>query len=186
MPKDVDEIVVAGNGQIYVAPLGSTPPTNIATAWGGAWIDLGYASEDGVTINKARNMDEVRVWQSFFAARRYVTSEDFTVSFNLAQWNADTVSLAFGGGEVTPSGGIYTYTPPDPGVVDERMLGVEWVDGEKTYRLLVARVMVTDAVETQLSRTGMAELPITLGLLGEEEVNPFTIITDDPAWAAAS
>lgn len=185
--KDTDEIVVAGNGKILIAPVGTTAPTDIATAWAAGWIDLGYASEDGVTINKTRDIEELMVWQSLYPARRIVTAEDFTVSFNLAQWNEDSVKLAFGGGAVTTTAGPpahYLYTPPAAGVLDERALGVEWVDGSKIYRLIVARCMISDNVETQLTKSGMSELPLTLGVIGDEGVSPFLIRTNDPAWAA--
>lgn len=185
--KNVDEIVVAGNGKIFVAPLGTTAPTDIATAWAAGWIDLGYASEDGVTISKTRDIEALGVWQSFFPARRIVTGEDFTVSFNLAQWNEDSVKLAFGGGTITTTAGPpihYLYTPPAAGVIDERALGIEWTDNTKIYRLICARTMVTDNVETQLTKSGMSELPLTIGVIGQDSVSPFLIRTNDPAWAA--
>lgn len=187
MAKDVDEIRVAANGLIHVGPLGTTAPTDTTTAWDAGWIDLGYASEDGVSISKTRDVATLNVWQSFFAARRVVTSEDFRVSFNLTQWNYQTVPLAFGGGTITDTAGAapYTYTPPAAGSIDERAVGIEWVDGTVTYRLVIARAMVTENVETQLAKASMSELPITLGVIGEEGVDPFTIITDDPAFAAA-
>lgn len=187
MALDADEIVVGSNGRIYVAPVGTAIPTDIATAWGAGWIDLGYANEDGVTISKSRTMEQVPAWQSFFPLRRMVTAEDFTVSFNLLQWGNDSVILAFGGGTITATAGPpahYLYTPPDPGTLDERAVGVEWQDGTKIYRLTMAKAMVTETVETQMQKAGAAELPITLGVMGEAGVSPFLIRSNDPAWAA--
>lgn len=185
--QDVDEIVVAANGKILVAPVGTVAPIDIATAWGAGWIDLGFANEDGVTFTDAREIDEIAVWQLFYPARRIVTARDATVAFVLAQWNEETVRLAFGGGTVTTTAGPpahYRYDPPDPQTIDERALGIEWVDGTKTYRLIVARAMLTENVETNLVRSGAAQLPITMGIIGESGVKPWYLRTNDPAFAA--
>jgi hypothetical protein len=185
---DPDEIVVGSDGHIYVAPVGTAAPVDVATAWSATWIDMGYATEDGVAISKSRDIQTIMGWQSFFPLRRIVTGEDFTVAFSLMQWNESTVKLALGGGVVTTTAGPpihYLYTPPDPGAVDDRAVGIEWQDGTKIYRLILARAMVTEGVETNLTRNNAAELPITFGVLGEAGVSPFIMRTNDPAWAAA-
>lgn len=181
MPVDPNEIVVAGNGRIFVAPVGTAAPTDTATAWPAGWVDLGYATEDGVTISKGRDVTEVRVWQSRLAVRRFVTSETLDVSFSLVQWNADTIPLAFGGGDVVTAGGVSTYTPPESGALDERAVGIEWVDGDRVHRLVLERSMVSDAVETNLNATSPAELPITMSALAVAGGLGWSLIFDEAA-----
>ena len=41
------EVRVAGYGHIFVAPEGTTLPTDVDTAMPEAWVDLGYATTDG-------------------------------------------------------------------------------------------------------------------------------------------
>lgn len=188
MGNDSDQIVIGANGSIHVAPVGTTVPANIAAVWGTGWEDLGYASPDGVTLTDSKSLNTVDVWQSFYPARRNVTSRDLTAKFVLRQWNRTTVSLGFGGGTFTedgaPGSGHFRYVPPSPETIDDRMLGVEWKDGTKTYRLIIVRGMVTDNVETKIARSDPSDLPITFGILGEDGVDPWYLLTDDPAFAA--
>lgn len=183
--KDSDELVVGGNGSIYTAPLGSTIPASIDVALDGDWTDLGYVTEDGVTWVDGKSMESIRAWQSFYDLRRIVTSKEGSLAFGLMQWNPDTVKLAFGGGSIDTAGAGYRYTPPDPSEVDERMMAVEWQDGDKDYRLIFPKGMVSENVETNIVRTAAGLLPITFALLGEDGVEPFILDTNDPAFAGA-
>jgi hypothetical protein len=99
------------------------------------------------------------------------------------------VPLAFGGGTVDEeSPGIYRYTPPADGdALDERAMIIDFVDGDKHYRLSFFRGNVTDAVATNLRRTGEALLPITFkALAAGPGLPPFDILTDDPAFEVGS
>lgn len=189
MAKDTNEITVGANGSIYVAPVGTTVPANIAATLGTGWIDLGYADDNGVTVTDSRTLESIPVWQLFYTARRIVKERDLAVAFVLRQWAAAQVELAFGGGTIVEDGtsgsGHFTYTPPDPQVIDERMLAVEWQDGTKNYRLIVTRGMVTDNVATKIARANAMDLPITFGLIGEAGETPWRLQTDDPAFAPA-
>lgn len=186
MGKDVDEIVVGANGTVWVAPVGTAAPADESAAPGAGWVDLGFTSEDGVTLSDAKTFERIPVWQLFYAARIIVTERDLNLSFNLRQWSGVKVKLAFGGGEVTePTSGKFKYTPPSPADIDERALLLDWSDGTKKYRLVQPRGMVTEAVETNLVRTAAADLPITFGLLGTDGVDPWYLLTNDPAFADA-
>lgn len=186
MAKDPSEIVIGANGSIYTAPLGSTVPANITVPLGGDWSELGYASEDGVTWVDGKSLESVRAWQSFYDLRRIVSSKEGSLAFQLMQWGGEQVKLAFGGGAVTePTPNAYRYTPPDPQDIDERMLCVEWEDGDNDFRLTFPKGMVTDNVEVNIVRTSAALLPITFGLLGDEALDPFILDTNHPAFASA-
>jgi hypothetical protein len=184
--KNADEIVVGANGSIHTAPLGSTIPASIGTPLGPEWVELGYASEDGVTWVDGKSLESIRAWQSFYDLRRLVSSKEGSLAFQLMQWNGDTVELAFGGGAVTePAPGDYRYVPPDPSEIDERMLCVEWVDGEDDFRLTFPKGMVSENVESNIVRTAAALLPITFALLGTEDLDAFILDTNSEAFAAA-
>ena len=182
--KDVDEIVVGANGTVRVAPVGTAAPADEDAAPGAGWVDLGYVNEDGVTFRDAKTLEVISVWQLFHAARRIVTGRDTSVDFVLRQWGKDQVPFAFGGGTVsTLSAGHHKFTPPEPETIDERALMVDWADGTKNYRLVIARGMVTDAVETNIVRTSAADLPISFAVNGSDAGDPWYLLTDDPAFA---
>ena len=54
MAIDASEVRVAGYGHIYVAPEGTDLPTDVDTAMTADWVDLGYATTDGVTFTFSR------------------------------------------------------------------------------------------------------------------------------------
>lgn len=184
MTTNASELVVGANGSVHVAPLGTPVPTDPTTAYDAAFKDLGFNTEAGVKLRDAKTMQEIKGWQSFYTIRRIITARDLLITFSLMQWNEDTVPLAFGGGTITATGGgVHKYTPPAPQTIDERMLGVDWVDGTKHYRLLVFRGMVTDAVETELTRQKESDLPIAFGLTADGVTDPWLLYTDDPAFS---
>ncbi len=185
--KNPDEIVVGANGSIYSAPLGSEIPASIAAPLGDEWYELGYATEDGGTFTDGKTLESIRAWQSFYDLRRVVSEKNTSVAFSLMQWNDRNFALAFGGGEITsPAEGAFRYVPPAPGTIDDRMLAIEWSDGDKDYRLVLPKGMVADNVETQIVRTAAAVLPITFTVLGSDELDPWVFDTNDPAFDPSS
>lgn len=189
MGRNVEEIVVGANGSIYSALPGSPLPGSILEPLDteAGWVDLGYASEDGVTWTDGKSMTPIRAWQSFYDLRRIVESREGTASFALMQWNPDTVKLAYGGGDFTePAAGAYRYHPPAPSDLGETMLAIEWQDGDKDYRLVLPRGNVSDNVETNIVRTEAGMLPITYALLGSDDSDPWYFDTNDPAFAGSA
>lgn len=185
MAQTVSEIVIGANGKIMIAPVGTVAPVTPVAAYSGTWIDIGFTDENGVNITHSRNMGKVDVWQSFYAARRFVTERDLMASFVLRQWNKTTVPLAFGGGAIVTTAGppaYYTYTPPSPETLDERAMGIDWTDGSKHYRLIIPRGVVSENVQSKIAGTGAADLPITFAITGQDGSNPWTLITDDPSF----
>ena len=178
MALAADEVFVAGGGHVYIADIGATEPTDTTTPWDADWVELGYTTDAGVTITPGQTITDIPAWQSRYPVRKIVTAETFDVAFSLLQWNQDTLSLAFRGG--TWVGDV--YTPGEAGVVDERALGIEAIDGDKITRIIIPRGMVTDVGGINLVRTGANPLPITFSALASDE-DPFSLIAD---WASAS
>ncbi len=184
--NDPQEITVGANGRILVADVGTAAPADISEAPSASWVELGYVSDEGVTFTVGKEIEDVNVWQSFYAVRRLMTAQSGALAFELAQFNRDTIPLAFGGGtvtEVTP--GAYRFTPPEPGPIDERALILEFEDGDKNYRIVVPKGMVTEDVETEINKAPNSLLPITFGVSGQEGVAPWYLDTDDPGFAPA-
>lgn len=187
--KDTDELVIAPEGRIMVAPIGTAvSTTDVEAVLDADWRELGYATEDGVTLSVGKEIQDIRAWQAMDPVRRIVTNRNVTVAFTLRQLNVDTVPFAYGGGTVTETApGNYTYTPPEASEIDERALLIEWTDGDKHYRAHFPRGSVTEAVETQLVRNDTANLPVTFGALTpDDDADIFTLITDDPAFEETS
>ena len=183
MPQTASEIVVGGNGALWVAPVGTAAPTTTLAALNVAFIDMGFATEDGLTVTAGKTIVDIRVWQSFYAARKLVTDRNFRVAFSLRQWNEVNLPLAFGGAMsgTTPN---YLLQPSAPEVVDTRSFVFEWVDGSKNYRLYLPVGLVSEDVETKIARDDSAPLPLTIDVLDPGGgVKPWSLYTNDPAFA---
>lgn len=188
MALNADELVVASNGNVYTAPTGSTLPDYISTALDAAWVDLGYTDEDGVQFTASQDSTDVYGWQSFTPLRRILTGKTFEFSFNLHQWNEDTLPFVFGGNTVTEPDstsqpGEYEFEIPDDAQAEVGLI-IEAVDGARNYRIVVPRGTVTDIGAVQLSRSGSSILPVTFAALKDDDAG-FTvkIQSDDAAFA---
>lgn len=190
MTKDADEFVVASNGSINLGPTDATMPVDLDPL-DSDFVELGYATEDGVTFADAPTVEDIRSWQSATPTRRLVTERTNSAAFQLQQWNADSFALAFGGGawsvvDVGPPQ-ITRFDPPAPeDALAEYALAIDWSDGDKNYRLVIPRGNVQEGVETQLTRGGVAVLPITFGVLVPDTGLQWNLYSDDPAIEVAS
>lgn len=183
MARDPDELVVASQGDLYVADVGTSLPSS-ATASISSFEQLGYITEDGATFSRNIDIEEFMAWQQRLPVRREITGEEVTVSCELEQWNEDTFALAFGGGSVTEdSPGVYTYEFPT-GALLEKTVVLRWSDGDKDYQLGLERATVSDEVEVELNRSNLAVFPVAFKALGGEDGESSGVVftTNDPAF----
>lgn len=181
---DSKQIRVAPNGAIYAAPAGTAAPTAVATPLASPWVNLGYASDDGVTLSKSLETEEVNVWQSASPARYIVTKVSVGFGFSLVQFNADTVPLFFGlpSTALVESGagsGIFELTVPADVSLDERAWCVESIDGDVHTRYVLQRGMVTETDDLPLKRTEASVLPMTVSAMTATDGSLMVILTDD-------
>jgi len=88
-------------GAIWVAPVGSTLPTDATTALDAAFKCLGYASEDGVTNANSPDTDTVKAWGGDTVLTP-VNGKDDTWSFTLIEaLNADVLKFVYGSANVS-------------------------------------------------------------------------------------
>lgn len=188
MAQDSTELVVASHGDVYVAPVGTTLPTQYNETLASGWVNLGLISEDGVSISVSPEIEEFGAWQRRQAVRREFVSQAISVTFGLEQWNAANVEFAFGGGNVTqvdPDQWRYDF-PDGDDALDERAIIIDWQDGpNSSYRAVFERGSVTDAVETQLQRSALAMLPIAFSVLAPDDGgSPGYLLANDAAFAS--
>lgn len=185
---DANEIVVAGTGHLFVAPYDDllTLPDDIGTAPGvglaADFLDVGLTTEDGVVLSLERDAQSVMAWQRKRSVRRYNASQMERFTATLLQWNDENLILAFGGGEVSATDNGFRYDFPDPEEVDERAVVLDWVDGDRNYRLVIPRAMVIDSTEVTFARTAPSTLPLTIEAVDQA---PY-MLTDDEAFAGGA
>lgn len=189
MAADADNVIVGQNGSVWVAPVGTAAPTDTDTAMAtvnAAWSDVGFISEDGVTVTPSLETFMVRAWQSQGRpVRRGVASREEAIGFTMLEWKEETLKLAFGGGAITEIGtsDVFKFTPSSGSDEDEYAVVVHFTDGATSYRLVIPRCAVTDLAEFSLVRTDAAGLNVTLGIVNDGTTDPLYIITENAAWA---
>ena len=178
------EIRVGANGTIYVAPSGTAGPANITAPWTG-FVNMGYATDAGARIARSMDTEMVKAWQSISVLRYLITGVGLTCAFSLIQSDKDIITLYFGGGTVTAQGGgSYLYNITSSPTIDERVFGLEWVDGSNTYRFVMGRCMVTETGETTIGRSAAIEWPFTLAAMTPNTGTVLGyILTNDVAFA---
>lgn len=186
--NDAEELVVASNGQVYVAPVGTPLPTTPTEALNAAFVGLGFCTEDGVKIAATPEVKDFTAWQSRQAVRRERNQQEVSATFSLEQWNEQTVPFAFGGGAITsPSTGVYRFEFPEAGdALEERAMVVDAQDGDRNTRFVFARGNVTEAVEANFQATELAVLPITFKLLQPTDGSALAAVLFDDAAAFAA
>jgi hypothetical protein len=181
--NDPNEIRIASNGQVYVAPVGTALPTTPTATLNSTFVGLGYLTTDGVQISSSPEVQDIMSYQARQATRRELLNQEVQASFTLQQFNESTIPFAFGGGSVTsPSAGIYRYELPTDGALDERAMIIDAVDGTVHQRWILPRGNVTDAVEISFVRDAEQQLPVTFKALQPTDGSTSLIyLTDDAA-----
>ena len=88
-------------GAIYYAAAGTTLPTDATTALAGAFTELGYVSEDGVTNSMAIDSDNLYAWGGDLVCPIKTGFTD-TFTFTLIEsLNVDVLKAIFGSTNVT-------------------------------------------------------------------------------------
>lgn len=180
----VAETLLGLPGKFLTAPLGTSAPADEAASWPSGWVDAGYTDEDGVKWRDSKTVAEFRAWNSFWPIRRSITARNFQVMVTLLQFNKVTMPFALGGAVVsTLSTGHYKIAAPAAATLDEKAVGVEWVDGSNILRLILPKGLVTDQVESDQSRSKLGKLPIVFGIEGSDSADAYYFLTNMAGFA---
>ncbi len=130
MARGTPASLALGPGYLYLAPLGTTEPVDVATAIAAvsaAWVLLGY-TDDGSEFDYQLNTDQVLVAEELDPISNAPTGRDMSVQFSLAEITATNLKRAFNGGTITTGTGVVFFEPPDLGTEVRVMLLFESED----------------------------------------------------------
>lgn len=191
MATDPSRVVVPGVAHLYRANVGATMPTGLETPAAPEWTELGFTSEDGTQLSTDPGYEQIYAHQSAYPVRTIKTRDRARLAFEMQEWSAVNLSLAFGGGEVTevdPTGtpGVYRYDPPAATTMTPGALIVDAIDGAVTYRVVIPSAIPSEGVEIPLAKTGASLLGITLDAQASGAAPPWYMLTDATAFAPAA
>lgn len=135
MARGTPAALALGPGYLYSAPLGTTEPADLSTAWTAVsanWTLLGYTDE-GSEFGYSPDTDTVEVAEELDPVQIVTTGRSSTVSFAMAELTASHLKIAMNGGTITAGTGIVTYEPPDLGTETRIMLGFQSEDNQERW-----------------------------------------------------
>lgn len=167
MAEQSSQVHLASFGHVYIAPLGTTMPTDVTTVLNAAFAELGYLSEDGVSVTPNVDTNDIKAWQTPVPVKTVVTSVGLQCKFSMMQITSDTTAAYFFGSAWTRISGtlgklIFSSTVS----TQERCLVIEWTDEVgNVNRLCFGRGMLTDRDAMQLQRTENLAFGVTFEAL---------------------
>ena len=90
-------------GYAYTYPVGEAAPTSTTAVLPAGAEDLGFVSEDGLTISTDRSVENLRDW-NLDAVRQLLTEHNATVSFTIISWTVPGLRAYFGAENVEDTG----------------------------------------------------------------------------------
>lgn len=130
-------------GAVYIAPAGTTVPTDATTSLAAAYKNMGYISEDGYTFNMSTDTAEIKEWNG----RTVLTEQSSyteTHTVNFIETNVDTLKTIFGASNVTESSGVITVHSTGA-ALGECVLVIELaMTGGRVKRVVVPKAKIAD------------------------------------------
>jgi hypothetical protein len=163
---------------VYVAPVGSTAPTNITGAWDAAWDALGLLSEDGMTESRDQDSTDLYAWGGILV-RTIRSKHKRTFTVTALEDNPVVWQLVNPGSSANTTTGVTTrdvYVP----TVDPRAFGFELVDGDITKRIVVPKGEVVEVGDVTYSDSEMNMKELTINVYPASDGLLYREITDDP------
>jgi len=145
-----------GTGLVWMAPTGSTAPTDASTALAAAWKNMGGMEETGVSIKQATTTTKKKFYGSPATQRTLVTDQETTVEATFGETNPRVMEIfwkkalnsivptAVTGAWAT-TGGSYTR--------QLYALVVDMVDGVNRLRFYFPSVEVTNQGDIKIANS---------------------------------
>lgn len=169
-------------GHIFRAPVGTTLPTDATTALDNAFIDMGYASEDGLTNSNSPESTVIKAWGGTPVLTIQESKEDtFKLVFISAE-NVEVQKMVYGNTNVTgtnfSTGVSVTANAKE---LEEAAYVIETIArGNIAHRIVIPSAKPTEIGEIVYSDTDALGYDVTLGCTADEAGN-----THYEYWKAA-
>ena len=131
-------------GAIFIAPVGTTLPTDSTTALNSAFVELGYASDAGVVNSESRETETIKAWGGDTVLKPFTGKED-TFSFTLIEaLNVNALKLVYGDSNVTGdlTNGISIKSAAED--LDYHSFVIEMVLNGAVKRIVIPSAKVTE------------------------------------------
>lgn len=182
MTLTADNAIVGITGAVRVAPFGTTLPTDSTTALAAAYEDLGYISEDGVSLGVDDSVENKFAWQNAALIRSIRSQSITSLSFAMLEQKGFNLEFWFPGSTITePTAGNFRLEVKPPTTV-KRVIVLDVVDGTKSFRWIFGNAELVSRGEIPISNQDLVMYPVTLNFYPDANGNLMDVYSDDPAW----
>lgn len=176
---DTDRVVAgtANGAGLFIAPEGSTAPTDADTALDAAFVSPGYLSEDGPQPSYDPTFTEIPAWQSTFPIKRIAGAATLTVAFTMKEVAPQSLAIYFGVAIPTETTGEFQIDGPSVPNPPVYSVVIQAQDGTSYARLYVARATLSAAGAATWNRSDAISFPATLSMLDNAGSAPFNFFS---------
>lgn len=135
-----DNVRVGVTGAVYVAPEDTSLPNDAETPLDGAFADVGYISDEGITEAQGTETNAIMAWQDGALVRRVQTSHDLTYAFTMLETNETVLAEYYG----NYAAGVIKI---DGKELPRRAWVISVIDGEHAMRIVVPHGQITERGE---------------------------------------
>lgn len=174
-----DDVFVAGNGAVYIAPVGTPLPTSALEPLDFGFRHLGLTTEDGVSLRETVTFRTRTKYPSRQPTSRSVQRRETEFACSLLEWNDITLLAAFGGGTWTALTGTQAhFVPPTGSSIAEWAVVVDAIDEQvgTRKRFVAHKMQITSGVTTRFSNQDASTLPISFAPTNEAGTAPWELL----------
>lgn len=160
-------------GAVYVAPTGTTLPTDATTALGSAFKALGYISDDGLTNSTTIDSDTIKAWGGDDVLMLYKGREDEFKYTLLEALNMDVLKQVYGASNVTGTLATGIIVTAKANIeLPEQIYAIDMVLKDGTLkRIVLPAARVTDVGDITYSDTDAVGYETTIRALPDASGN---------------
>ncbi len=151
------------DGAIFRAPIGTTLPTDAATALGAAFVPLGFVSDEGLTNSKTLETEAVKDWGGRDVLTLQTDKSDTFQFTSLEILNIEVLKMVFGDANVSGTlatgitvKGNASELSPAVYVIDLALR-----DGAKK-RIVIPNGSITELGDVVYAKNSAAGYPVTI------------------------
>ena len=156
-------------GAIYVAPKGTTLPSDATTTLASAWKLLGFTSDAGVQISESSSTESIRAWEGRTEVYNVRSEYTESVSFMPIQCEADVAVLMWGEDMVTvdsETGAI--YAKHRGGNIEPVEIVIETTPRASIVKRYCGTFQLTERGEQTMDGTQVDGRQLTFNAIGDE------------------
>ena len=162
-----DVLIGTANGPgIWMAPVGTSAPTDATSALAADWSTLGYLSEDGVTLSQSTNSEDIYPWQGRSPVRTMITERNLALEFSMFEFNEQNLQLYFGMEQATQgTADSWSLNVVSNAPAQIYSFVIDVADLDVKVRYYIPRGSLSDAGDLEITDSGVMALPVTLKTL---------------------